>query len=263
MKQFSFSDESLTLPDSAFELLEHLGFNAAEQAKWAWFELSGAVLSRYLADEEARLQALLSFFYQERGFQAAEEYFTIAAADLGMCFMLHRGNSTTLATALKLLGKQLDLQLDLLLLPGSTALVCAIAGEFHYIDPLTGHFLSRHDLHSLVKGELGNAAPFKPRYLQPANNQLILMRMMSELKSAAVLAHEFEAALECCNLMLAWYPDELNLHRERAFIAHQLGAIHVATADLQFFIDNNPHDPMVELVKMQLRELGEESQTFH
>ncbi|QSX34621.1 tetratricopeptide repeat protein [Shewanella avicenniae] len=263
MKKFSFNDKSLTLPDSAFELVEHLGFNSVKQAQWAWFELSGAVVSHYLADEAQRLQALLNFFYKERGFKAADEYFSIAAADLGMCFMLRRGNSTTLATALMLLARQLDLPMQLLLLPGTTVIACESAGEFRYIDPLTGNFLSRHHLHALVKGELGNAAPFKARYLKPGSNKLILMRMMSELKAACVLTHEFEAAMECCNLMLEWFPDELNLHRERAFIAHQLGAIHVATADLQFFIDNNPHDPMVELVKMQLRELGEESQTFH
>ncbi|MFQ6372174.1 tetratricopeptide repeat protein [Shewanella sp. YIC-542] len=263
MQRFSSDDKAFSLPETVFELCQYLGFSEIKQAQWAWYELSGAVLSQYLFDENQRFSALLTWFYQERRFCEKAEYFSIDAADLGRCLLTRQGNSTTLATALMLLGRELDLNTSLLLLPGTTVMACRIGTEVHYVDPLSGKRLSREQLHALVRGELGNWAPMKDSYLKPATVQQVLTRMLHELKAGCIVERQFEAALACCNVILDWEPDDLNLHRERAFIAQQLGAIKVASADLQYFIDNNPHDPIVELVKMQLQELGEEQQVFH
>ncbi|MDF0533836.1 tetratricopeptide repeat protein [Shewanella sp. A32] len=263
MQRFPSDDKALSLPETAFELCQYLGFSEIKQVQWAWYELSGAVLSRYLFDEEQRYAALLKWFYQDLGFCEKAEYFSREAADLGRCLQSRQGNSTTLATALMLLGRELDLKTELILLPGTTVMSCQLAGEIHYVDPLTGQSLNREQLHALVRGELGNWAPMKDNYLKPASAKQVLTRMLHELKAGCIIERKFESAMECCSLLLDWYPDDLNLHRERAFIAQQLGAIQVATADLQYFIDNNPHDPIVELVKMQLQELGEETQVFH
>ncbi|KIO37580.1 transglutaminase family protein [Shewanella sp. cp20] len=256
-------NEALSLPESAFDISEHLGFSDKEAAKWAWYELAGSVLSHYLVDREARLDALLKWFYQDLGFCARESYFSTEAADLASCITTRQGNSTTLATVLMLLGKQLDLVLQPLLLPGTTVLSCRIDDNVRYIDPLTGQPLTRHQLHVLVRGELGNGAPFKPRYLKPASLKRLLSRMLHELKAGAILASQFESAMECCNLLLQWHEDDLNLNRERAFIAQQLGCISVAAADLRHFVDNSPHDPVTELVKLQLKELNDEVEVYH
>lgn len=255
--------DELSLPESAFDISTHLGFSDKEAAKWAWYELAGSVLSHYLVDREARLDALLNWFYQDLGFCARDSYFSIEAADLATCITTRQGNSTTLATVLMLLGKQLDLVLQPLLLPGTTVLACRLDDVVRYIDPLTGKSLTRHQLHVLVRGELGNGAPFKPRYLKPASLKRLLSRMLHELKAGAILASQFESAMECCNLLLQWHKDDLNLNRERAFIAQQLGCISVAAADLRHFVDNSPHDPVTELVKLQLKELKDEVEVYH
>jgi len=255
--------ETILLPESAFEITEHLGFTKVESAKWAWLEIAGAVLSHYVVDRQARLDGLLHWFYQDLGFCARESYFSIEAADLGACVITRQGNSTTLATVLMLLAKQLDLNLEPLLLPGTTILCSRIDDEVCYIDPLTGDLLTRHQLHALVRGELGNSAPFKPSYLKPASLKRLISRMIHELKAGSIVSHQFEPAMECCNLLLQWHEDDLNLNRERAFIAQQLGCISVAAADLKHFVDNSPHDPVIELVKIQLKELKKEQEIYH
>ncbi len=257
-----FNDE-LSLPESAFDITEHLGFSNKKTANWAWLELAGAVLSHYHVDRHDRLKALLHWFYRDLGFCARDNYFSVEAADLACCLTSRQGNSTTLATVLMLLAKQLDLVLEPLLLPGTTVLCCHIEDEVSYIDTLTGNPLTKHQLHVMVRGELGNSAPLKPRYLKPASVKRVLSRMLHELKAGAILSHQFESAMECCNLLLQWHSDDLNLNRERAFIAQQLGCISVAAADLQYFVDNSPHDPVTELVKLQLKELGEELEVYH
>ncbi len=256
-------NDSIQLPETAFEIAEHLGFSKQKNANWAWLELAGSVLSFYVVDRHERLNGLLKWFYNDLGFCAREAYYSAEAADLGKCLTSKQGNSTTLATVLMLLGKQLDLSLELLLLPGQTILCSRIDDEVRYIDPLTGTDLSKHQLHVFVRGELGNSAKFKPSYLKPATLKRIISRMIHEMKAGSIVEHNFEPALECCNLLLQWHSDDLNLNRERAFIAQQLGCISVATADLTHFVENSPHDPVIELVKMQLKELKEEVETFH
>ena len=86
-----------------------------QSTQWAWYALAGSVLSHYVVDRHDRLTALLHWFYQEKGFCAREDYFSVEAADLGRCLVTRQGNSTTLATLLMLLAKQLDLQVELIL----------------------------------------------------------------------------------------------------------------------------------------------------
>jgi regulator of sirC expression with transglutaminase-like and TPR domain len=262
MTEFALKD-AISLPETAFEITGHLGFSDREQAQWAWLELAGGVLGHYLVDQHKRLQALLDWFYGDLGFSVREDYFSVEAASLGTCILSRQGNSTTLSTLLMLLAKQLDLTLEPLLLPGNTVLCSRIDKRVRYLDPLTGKDVSRHHLHALVRGELGNAAPFRPGYLKPAGVKRLLSRMLHELKAGCIVSQRFESAMECCNLLLQWHGDDVHLNRERAFIAQQLGCIRVAEADLRHFVEQSPHDPMTELVKIQLNELKDHAETYH
>ncbi|WP_299492865.1 tetratricopeptide repeat protein [uncultured Shewanella sp.] len=255
--------DAIKLPEIAFDITQHLGFSKVQSTQWAWYALAGSVLSHYVVDRHERLSALLYWFFQEKGFCAREDYFSVEAADLGRCLVTRQGNSTTLATLLMLLAKQLDLPVDLILLPGFTALCCRIDNQVYYIDPLTGERMNKHQLHVLVRGELGNAAKLKPSYLKPATPKRIVSRMIHEIKAGCIISRQFEPAMECSNLLLQWHSDDLNLNRERAFIAQQLGCLSLATADLEYFIDNSPNDPLIELVKIQLKELRSEVEVFH
>lgn len=262
-KSIELNSADLSVSDLALTISEHLGFCDYKKAHWAWLELSGAVLSHYLSEPQQRFDSLVEWFYHHLGFCPRDNYFSVQAADLGQCLLTRQGNSTTLAIVLMLLAKQLDLKLKAVLLPGHTLLQSNIGNKLSYIDPLTGKVLSRHQMHNFVRGELGNAAPFKEQYIKPADNKMLLSRVLHELKAGAIVSGQFEQAMECCNLLFQWHPNDIHLHRERAFIAQQLGCITLATADLKYFIENNPHDPVIDLVKIQLRELSEHAETFH
>lgn len=262
MSDFSL-EGGISLPETPLALIEHLGLASREKAEWAWYEIAGGVLSHYLVDQEARLKAMLSWFYRDLGFCARDDYFSLEAASLAHGFLSRSGNSTVLATIIMLLAKQLDLKLEPILLPGNT-LLCWQRGKSRLIlDPLSGEFIDRTRVHALVRGELGNWARMKPAYVKPSSVKELIARMLHELKAGAIVQQRFDVALECCNLLMDWYPDETMLIRERAFIAQQLGAHRVAEADLKQFIDLSPHDPVVELVRMQLRELGEHQDILH
>ncbi|MDO6619149.1 MULTISPECIES: tetratricopeptide repeat protein [unclassified Shewanella] len=255
--------DAVKIPETAFEITQHLGFSQEKKALWAWYEIAGSVMSLYVEDQQQRFEGLLHWFYDDLGFCVRDDYFSVDAADLGRCIMTRQGNSTTLATVLILLAKQLDISLEAVLLPGHTVVRSHINDNVIYIDPLTGQQLSRHQLHILVRGELGNSAMLKPKYLKTASLKRLITRMLHELKAGCIVTQKFEQAMECCNLLLQWHPDDVSLNRERAFIAQQLGCIKVAISDLQHFIDSSPHDPVTEIVKIQLKELSQQPQTYH
>lgn len=254
----------ISIPETVLEISEHLGFSDYKKAEWAWLELAGSVLSHYLLDQQQRLERLLTWFHQDLGFcEKKDNYYGFEAADLGQCLLTKQGNSTTLAIVLILLAKQLDLILEPILLPGYTLVLSRINNKSIYIDPLNGKALTQHQIHALVRGELGNAAPLKSNYLKPADLQKLITRVLHELKAGCIVSTRFEEAMECCNLLLQWHPDDIHLHRERAFIAQQLGCISLAASDLRYFVEQSPHDPVIDLVKLQLKELSEHAEIYH
>ena len=52
--------------------------------------------------------------------------------------------------------------------------------------------------------------------LKPATVKKLLTRMLHELKAVCIVSHQFEAAMECCSLLLQWHSDDVHLNRERA-----------------------------------------------
>ncbi len=262
MSKFALPD-SVKLPESLLELSQHLGFSRFENTKWAWYELSGSVHSHYLVNRQQRFDALLNWFYRILGFRQREDYFSSEAADLGTCLLSRHGNSTTLAVLLQLLAKQLDLTLDVIFLPGHTVLRASIDDKPKFIDPLNGRPLCRDMLHAFVRGELGNHAPLKAGYLKPVSPIRIMSVMMHELKAGCIVSHQFEQALECCNLLMRRHSDDVQLNRERAFIAEQLGCTKMAKEDLEYFVEQSPHDPVTESVKIRLQKLSDTQETYH
>ena len=89
-KKFALDAATVSLPETALEVSAHLGFSSLKFSSMAWYELSGAVLSYYLVDQQQRLEALLKWFYQDLGFCPREDYFSADAADLATSFVSRR-----------------------------------------------------------------------------------------------------------------------------------------------------------------------------
>ncbi|RLV60219.1 hypothetical protein D5018_08115 [Parashewanella curva] len=262
MSNFCVTDE-ITLPGSLLRLSEHLGSSSYQASHWAWLELSGGVMSHYLMDQQHRFDSLLSWFYNDLRFCQRQNYFGAEAADLALTLTSKQGNSTTLGCLLMLLCQKLDLDASLLFLPGNAILRVKLNNKVHFINPLSGKAVDRKYMHSLVRGELGNHAKLSAKYFKPVKAKDLMSRQLHELKAGSIVSQKFEQALECCNLLLKWHPDDVQLNRERAFVAEQLGCIKMAAEDLQHFVENSPHDPLIELVKIQIKELNQHAETYH
>jgi len=58
-------------------------------------------------------------------------------------------------------------------------------------------------------------------------------------------------------------PDDPYERRDRGYLLHQLDCPQVAVADYQFFIDQCPSDPSIEMIRTQVDKLRARVETHH
>ncbi|WP_163934260.1 tetratricopeptide repeat protein [Paraferrimonas sp. SM1919] len=256
--------EDIQFPQTIFELNQLLQIGDTQVAHWKWLELSGGVLSQYVIGAENRFNALLNWFYKEQGFIAADkDYFSVHAIELAQVLSRRSGNATSFALLLWMLAKQLDLKVDIIVIPGQFVLRADLDGKQVYVNPINGEQWSVERLHKQIKGELGAHVTVTDEMLSCATDAKIIKQLVQHLKASSLLDKNYELALKCSNIQIDWFPDEYPLKRERAFIVQQLGCVTAAAADLQDFVDNSPKDAVRDAVKLQLKLLQDTTEVFH
>lgn len=262
-EKYSFI-ENITFPESLFELGQHLGLSTIKASQARWKILTDEVLSFYRIDQLERLESLLDWYYNQQKFaQSDDDYFAAKSLDSGVVLRERRGTSLSLGILIQALGKHLDLEVELLLLPSDAVIAMEYKDSFYYFSALDGQPLSLHQLHCLVRAEDGNSAPMSDDYFIPASEDEILLRLLGDLKSSALAYKEFELSFEICSILIEWQGREISWLRERAFMAQQLGCIDFACAELEDVLELDPHDPLQEIVKYHLYEMKQQYNIFH
>ena len=260
---YSITDD-ISFPQSLFDLSDHLGLSNKEASYLSWNQLKSEVLVCYKIDRIERLEALLDFVYQDKKFkQADDNYFTLASIDFGSMLHSRSGHALTLGLLIQSLAHVLDLKVQLHLLPVDVIFSFAHEGKVLYFSPLTGKEVSLHEVHCLIRAEDGNLAPLQPEYLLPTSHDDLMLRLMSDTKSSAMLQKKFEIAFYLCNLLIDWQGRHPHWIRERAFVAQQMGCISFASAELEILIEEEPDDPLMDLVKYRLHEMRHQHNVFH
>lgn len=264
-KTYSFL-EKISLPETFIHISQHL-FSLDNTVVKAWNDLSNDVLHCYRIDAFERLQALLKWMYQYQGFsQASESYFSMSSYHLEHVLASKMGHSTTLAILCKSLAEQLDLKVELLLLPSDVMLSFyqEKTKEYHFFSALNGEPLSEHALLCFIRAEEGNLLlPSMDSYFEPATDEALIRRLLSEIKAVAHNEKAYEISFEICNILIAWRGRHTSLVRERAMLAQLLGCVDFASAEFMSLIEEEPDDPLIDFVKFKLHEMEFEHNVFH
>ncbi|MFT5559994.1 MAG: regulator of sirC expression with transglutaminase-like and TPR domain, partial [Sphingobacteriales bacterium] len=136
-----------------------------------------------------------------------------------------------------------------------------IDDETIYIDPFTGELASRNLLELKLRGQLGNHARLSAEMLEPDDNKTIMMRLINVIKAAYVQEKSLEQALLCCDMLLRIDPNDAYEVRDRGFLFQQLDCLNLARTDFEFFIEHYPQDPIVGLLKRQIRQINIDTPT--
>jgi regulator of sirC expression with transglutaminase-like and TPR domain len=96
-------------------------------------------------------------------------------------------------------------------------------------------------------------------------NEVIIKRYISVLKAAYIQADNIELALLCSDILLRLDPEDAFEVRDRGFLFQQLECFQLACNDFTYFIEQCPEDPIVNLLKQQIKQMTDEhsAQTIH
>ncbi|MFT7456862.1 MAG: regulator of sirC expression with transglutaminase-like and TPR domain, partial [Marinobacter maritimus] len=89
----------------------------------------------------------------------------------------------------------------------------------------------------------------------------IMMRLINVIKAAYVQEKSLEQALLCCDMLLRIDPNDAYEVRDRGFLFQQLDCLNLARTDFEFFIEHYPQDPIVGLLKRQIRQINIDTPT--
>jgi regulator of sirC expression with transglutaminase-like and TPR domain len=118
-------------------------------------------------------------------------------------------------------------------------------------------------LECLVRGHLGDHLRLEDQHLVVAGDDVIKKRFLISVKQACLLAQEFEIALTFNQLLLDISPDDPQQRMERGFVLQQLECFKGASDDFSFFIENCPDDPNSDVLKMHMKVLELQNNTYH
>jgi len=232
-----------------------------------WFELLDQVdlLAREIKGQTVEEQWIdfKELFYGQWKFEiAAQDYFSMPSNSF-YSFMSERQGNNVMATVLVAsLLKMCDVEVEAIDFPGPMVLRIGGLNGF-YVDPLSGEKFDRRMLELLVRGHLGDHIVMTEDHLVVATDEIINNRLLISIKQACLLAHEFELALTFNQWLLELSPDDPQQRMERGFVLQQLDCFKGASDDFSYFIDNCPDDPNSDVLKMHIKTLDAQSNTYH
>lgn len=130
-----------------------------------------------------RLEHVLGWLYEDAGFRGNEdEYYDPRNSFLDQVLERRTGIPITLALVLMEVCRRVGLQASGVSFPGHFLVRCDVEGGHFVVDPFTGRILSLDEVKTLYTRATGDTRAPKPRLLEPASKQQILLRMLTNLR---------------------------------------------------------------------------------
>lgn len=232
--------------------------------------LQHIVIKSKLADcaaaDKAKLDKLIDIVYQQQGFTGDwQSFFEVKNALISKVLSRRQGIPISMGVLFLDLLESCDFDAQGICFPSGFLIRINLQDEVLYFDPFTGELPSWDKLELKVRGQLGNHARLTADMLEPDDNKTIIKRLINVIKAAYIQADVLALALLCSDLLLRIDPDDAFEVRDRGFIFQQLDCFQLASSDFAFFIAQFPEDPIVALLKQQIKQMNidKSSQIIH
>ncbi len=214
-------------------------------------------LAGFAEADRAKLHKLLDILYQQQDFKGDwKAFFKVKNALLSKVLTRRKGIPISLGVLVLDFLKECDFDAQGICFPSGFIIRINLQNEVVYLDPFTGELPSWELLELKVRGQLGNHARLTLDMLNPDDNKTIIMRLVNVIKAAYIQADELELALLCCDILLRIDPEDAYEVRDRGFLFQQLECFNLARTDFEFFIEQYPKDPIVNLLKQQIKQMN-------
>ena len=223
-------------------------------------------LTHFVEADQDKLNALIKIVYSEQGFCGDwKTFFKVENTLISRVLSRRKGIPISLGMLFLDLLEISGFSAQGICFPSGFLIRIDVLGDVVYFDPFTGELPSYSDLELKVRGQLGNYAKLKAKMLNPDTNKTIIKRLINVVKAAYIQADKLAEALLCSDMLLRIDPDDAYEVRDRGFIFQALDCFKLASSDFAFFIEQFPEDPIVGLLKQQIKQMNidEDAQIIH
>ncbi|ALS32464.1 MULTISPECIES: tetratricopeptide repeat protein [Pseudoalteromonas] len=224
------------------------------------FEQEIDALCLQTSDEHVRLDKLLDRFYSEWLFSASSlkvpEY---KLNCISYTLTMRSGSPTTLAILLSHFLQHAKLDACVSITQGDIGIHVAMSDEEGYtIEPSSGQ-QSWYIIPENVDED--NAQEQEP--LELIFDDEVYKLFLAQQKWSFISENKFGHALNCVEMLMDIIGDDPYERRDRGYLLNQLGCPKMARDDLQFFVDECPDDPAIEIIQHQIEELEDNNNKTH
>jgi regulator of sirC expression with transglutaminase-like and TPR domain len=204
-----------------------------------------------------RLDVLLDAFYTLWLFSGSDQNVPEHILN-SVCYTLNMrsGSPTSLALILTHILKRAGYDAQMALSQGEVMVNVAMSGcESYLIDPNSGQQTW------FIQAENESEKEEEPLELVIGDEAVKLY--LAQQKWAFIAVDKFSHALSCVELLMDLIGDDPYERRDRGYLLNQLNCPKMAKEDLQFFVDECPDDPTIEIIQHQIAELADHNNILH
>jgi regulator of sirC expression with transglutaminase-like and TPR domain len=224
------------------------------------FEQQIEAICQQMPDEHDRLDKLLDSFYSEWLFSASSlkvpEY---KLNSISYTLSMRSGTPTTLAILLCHFLQHAKLNASVSITQGEVGIHVAMSDDEGYIvEPSSGQ-----QSWYIIPENIDEENPQEQEPLELIFEDEVYKLFLAQQKWSFISENKFGHALTCVDLLMEILGDDPYERRDRGYLLNQLGCPKMARDDLQFFVDECPDDPAIEIILHQIEELEDNHKTHH
>lgn len=207
-------------------------------------------------DELERAAALATYLANEAGFQGN----VVAYSDPRNSFLndvleRRQGIPITLAIVYVAVARRLGLDAYGIGLPGHFIAAVRAGSKRLLLDPFHGGTrLTVADCKRLVQETAGYQGPFERAWLEPAEPQAILARLLNNLRLIYFRLADWPKALAVLERLRQVQPDEAAHLRDLGLVHYQQDAYYAAAHYLEAYLEREPDSPEAIAIRQNLAE---------
>ncbi|MDP4985307.1 tetratricopeptide repeat protein [Pseudoalteromonas tunicata] len=204
------------------------------------------------------LNAIIDLFYGDWAFSGTNQAIAESKLNTISYALAYRtGSSFAMAMILDYVLNENEICSEIVVEYGElTVHVRCSEMEGYFIDPVSGH------QSWYIKTENGSEEDNSDHYqLIPAEDLIKLF--IGHQKWAFISEKRYIDALRCVEMLMEMIGDDPYERRDRGYLLKQLDCHNIARHDFEFFINECPDDPAIELIQYQLDEMDYQHHTFH
>ncbi len=202
------------------------------------------------------LRRISEFLFDEMGFHGnSDNYYAPHNSFLNKVLELRMGIPITLSIVYIAVGKRLGLPLYGVGLPGHFIVGCSSPNAPIYLDPFhDGLLLDANECKQLAMNHLPEGMAFSARFLDPQPPNLILMRILNNLRHIYITQHDLPQLLSVLRLQKTLNPRNPELNRDIGVLCTHLEHWGEAVRELRYYVYARPQGSDIEKIRAMLHE---------